>query len=168
PGHVYYRNDHVGGGHVSQTNIAVTTATDDRTLADFDPDPDWPHSWWSIQLHGFQRADTVFITDTVVLDGYTQPGASPNTLAVGDNAVLKIVLDGAQGLVGENGVTIRGGGCTVRGLVFNHFLDTALNLHGSGNNLVVGNFIGTDVSGTSAAGGYDPGGGLGMWTTSPG
>src|SRR5205807_1501123 len=25
------------------------------------------------------------ITDTVVIDGYTQPGASPNTLAVGEN-----------------------------------------------------------------------------------
>src|SRR5947209_1266892 len=30
------------------------------------------------------------ITDSVVIDGYTQPGASPNTLAIGDNAVLLI------------------------------------------------------------------------------
>src|SRR3954447_4219310 len=29
-----------------------------------------------------------FITDSVTINGYTQPGASPNTLAVGDNAVL--------------------------------------------------------------------------------
>ena len=28
------------------------------------------------------------ITDPVTIDGYTQPGASPNTLAVGSNAVL--------------------------------------------------------------------------------
>ena len=35
------------------------------------------------------------ITNPVIIDGYTQPGASPNTLANGDNAVLEIVLDGA-------------------------------------------------------------------------
>ena len=35
------------------------------------------------------------ITDPVVIDGYTQPGASPNTLAVGDNAVLLIDVSGA-------------------------------------------------------------------------
>ena len=31
----------------------------------------------------------------VAIDGYTQPGSSPNTLAVGDNAVLEIELDGS-------------------------------------------------------------------------
>ena len=36
------------------------------------------------------------ITDPVVIDGYTQPGASPNTLAVGDDAVLLIDLDGGN------------------------------------------------------------------------
>src|SRR5207244_10486254 len=30
------------------------------------------------------------ISDSVVIDGYTQPGASPNTLAIGDNAVLLV------------------------------------------------------------------------------
>src|SRR5205085_2709145 len=32
------------------------------------------------------------VTDPVIIDGYTQPGASMNTLAVGDNAVLTIEL----------------------------------------------------------------------------
>jgi hypothetical protein len=32
----------------------------------------------------------------VVIDGYTQPGATPNTLAIGDNAVLLIELKGRQ------------------------------------------------------------------------
>ena len=36
------------------------------------------------------------ITDTVTIDGYTQPGSSPNTLAVGDDAVLLIELSGAN------------------------------------------------------------------------
>ena len=33
------------------------------------------------------------ITDPVVIDGYTQPGSSPNTLPDGDNAVLLIELN---------------------------------------------------------------------------
>src|SRR5262245_12811684 len=36
------------------------------------------------------------ITDPVLLDGYTQPGSSPNTLADGDDAVLLIELDGSN------------------------------------------------------------------------
>src|SRR5262245_8777850 len=35
------------------------------------------------------------ITESVTIDGYTQPGASENTLAVGDDAVLLIELDGS-------------------------------------------------------------------------
>src|SRR5262249_3157082 len=35
------------------------------------------------------------ITDAVNINGYSQPGASPNTLTVGDNAVLEIQLNGA-------------------------------------------------------------------------
>src|SRR5438034_5241478 len=36
------------------------------------------------------------ITDSVTIDGYTQPGASKNTLANGNNAVLLIELDGTN------------------------------------------------------------------------
>jgi hypothetical protein len=35
------------------------------------------------------------ISDPVIIDGYTQPGASANTLANGDNAVLLIEIDGS-------------------------------------------------------------------------
>ena len=34
------------------------------------------------------------IIDDVTIDGYTQPGATPNTLAVGDNAIILIQIDG--------------------------------------------------------------------------
>src|SRR5262249_52497269 len=43
-----------------------------------------------------QLAALPTITDPVVIDGYTQPGASPNTLAGGDNAVLLIELTGVN------------------------------------------------------------------------
>ncbi len=104
------------------------------------------------------------ITDTVVLDGYTQPGASPNTLTSGDNAVLNIVVDGSQaGAV--DGLVIGAGNSMVRGLVIDNFAaapDGGLVLGGSGNNVVTGNFIGTDVTGESVAPNSN-----GIYTSSP-
>src|SRR5262249_35843790 len=57
------------------------------------------------------------ITDPVVIDGYTQPGSSPNTLPDGDDAVLLIELN--RGDLGIHGLTITAGDSTVRGLVIN-------------------------------------------------
>jgi hypothetical protein len=86
----------------------------------------------------------------VVIDGYTQPGASPNTLTVGDNAVLKIVLDGSKAGV-VDGLDIGGGNSTVRGLVIDNFPASGIELNGGGNDCVAGNFIGTDVTGLAGA-----------------
>src|SRR5205085_7509090 len=96
------------------------------------------------------------ITDPVVIDGYTQPGASPNTLASGDNAVLLIELDGSQIAGNFFGLFINAGGSTIKGLVINHFHSsgggaTAIGMSGKGNNVVAGNFIGTNASGTAKA-----------------
>jgi hypothetical protein len=41
------------------------------------------------------------ITDPVIIDGYSQPGASPNTLSNADNAVVLIELN--DGIVGWPG-----------------------------------------------------------------
>jgi hypothetical protein len=97
------------------------------------------------------------ITDAVVIDGYTQPGSSPNTLAVGDNAALLIELNGTS--ASGSGLTLGGlnGGSTVRGLVINRFgsdfYDGGIFLD-SGNNIVEGNFIGTDATGNSELGNF--------------
>ena len=62
------------------------------------------------------------LTGTVLVDGYTQPGASPNTNALGGtNAVLKIVLSGAASFESP-GLTLNGNASTIRGLVINGFL----------------------------------------------
>ena len=58
------------------------------------------------------------ITETVVIDGYTQPGSSANTAAVGTNAVLLIEL---VGTTAWNGITISAPNCTIKGLVINRF-----------------------------------------------
>src|SRR6266536_2707186 len=55
------------------------------------------------------------------LDGYTQPGSSANTLAVGDNAVLLIELNGTALGAGQFGLTLRSSPNLVRGLVINGF-----------------------------------------------
>lgn len=92
------------------------------------------------------------ITDPVVIDGYTQPGASPNSVSPGDNAVLMIVLDGTNAGSDACGLNITAGGSTVLGLVVNRFGSHGVLLNGAGSNVLVGNFIGTDVTGTIARG----------------
>ena len=94
------------------------------------------------------------ITDTagVWIDGYSQPGASPNTLAVGDNAVLAIELDGSQSGTGAFGLSLAGGNSTVEGLVINQFGANGIQILGNGGNTVRGNFIGTAADGVTAKG----------------
>ncbi len=97
------------------------------------------------------------IIDPVIINAYTQPGSSPNTLATGDDAVLLVELDGS--LVGGNGIgfTILGNGTTIQGLVINRFTYVGVYFDATGGgtlggHTVRGNFIGTDPSGTVAAG----------------
>jgi len=86
------------------------------------------------------------ITGPVTIDGYTQPGASPNTLAVGNNAVLLIELTGSS--AGQvDGLRLFGGNSTVRGLVINRFQADGIEIQ-SRANVIEGNFIGTDPTGT--------------------
>src|SRR5205823_4010421 len=65
------------------------------------------------------------IAKTVSIDGYTQTGATPNTkhLNEGDDAALKIVLDGSSVANNSRGLDLETGadGSTISGLVINHF-----------------------------------------------
>jgi len=90
------------------------------------------------------------ITEPVVIDGYTQPGASRNTLATGDNAVIEIELDGTSAGSTVSGLVITGGSSTVRGLVINRFGGPGIELQTGGGNAVAGNFIGTNAAGLAA------------------
>jgi hypothetical protein len=79
------------------------------------------------------------ITHPVNINGFSQPGASPNTnsLALGDNALRGIILDGYLITAGD-GLTISGGNSTVTGLVFLRF-GNAIHLTTIGNNTIQGN-----------------------------
>jgi hypothetical protein len=98
------------------------------------------------------------ITDPVTIDGYTQPGASPNTQASGSNAVLLIQLSGAQVPTPfPAGLAITAGNSTVQGLIINHFTQSGdgIFLGTNGGNTIVGNWIGTDATGNTAAGNFN-------------
>ena len=93
------------------------------------------------------------ITDPVIIDGYTQPGASPNINPVGQglNTVLKIELDGSIGGTNAAGFSLLGGSIMVRGIAINRF-EVGIKMGGQPGNSIEGNFIGTDVTGTIALG----------------
>jgi len=103
-------------------------------------------------VHTITPASTLpSITDPVIIDGYTQPGASANTLATGDNAVLLIELNTAATGFGLN-IIGPGSGSTIRGLVINRGSDGIELTQSATNCTIEGNFIGTDPTGTNGLG----------------
>ena len=89
------------------------------------------------------------ITHRVLIDGYSQPGSSPNTLAAGENAVILIQLSGASAGF-SSGLEIMASKSTVRGLAINGFEQEGIRLFSGTKDTVEGNFLGTDVTGMSA------------------
>jgi hypothetical protein len=90
------------------------------------------------------------ITGPVLLDGYTQPGSSPNTFITGDNAVLRIHLTGTNAGNGANGLQFATSNSTVRGLTISRFRGNCIRLDLNGNHVIQGNFLDVDPTGTTA------------------
>jgi uncharacterized repeat protein (TIGR01451 family) len=90
------------------------------------------------------------ITDPVVIDGYTQPGASANTSGTTDNAAIQLVLDGGSAGPSADGLILAAGQSMVRGVAIGNFSGSGVVLAGGQGNLITGNFIGTDALGTAA------------------
>lgn len=93
------------------------------------------------------------ITGVVHINGYSQTGATANTLAVGSNATLRVRFDqpGTPSLNSAGFTFVPGSdGSSIRGLIMsghNH----AVLLRGVSNVTVAGNFIGTDATGANLA-----------------
>ena len=89
------------------------------------------------------------ITEAVTIDGYTQTGASANTLEKGTNAVLKIQLDGsnAEGNF-VDGLDVDANNVVIRGLAINRFDNDGIDILNRTGVKIEGNFIGTSASGT--------------------
>ena len=93
------------------------------------------------------------ITDTLAIDGYTQPGSKVNTnpITEGSNAVLEIELDGSNAGTDAPGLVFASPWCAVKGLVVNRFSNAGIAVMGD-YNMVLGCFVGTDVSGSMRMG----------------
>jgi len=88
------------------------------------------------------------IKEQVTIAGYSQPGAKKNTLSQGNNAELKVQLDGSNAEDAYvDGLFITADNVVVRGLVINRFGYRGLLVYGD-NTRIEGNFIGTNPSGT--------------------
>ena len=101
------------------------------------------------------------LTRVTVIDGYTQTNSHPNTLAIGNDAVLMIELSGESGSAGSGivwGGFASGQPATIRGLCINRFTNSTALISGcascgggaTGGSVVEGCFIGTDITGTFA------------------
>lgn len=149
-GHLYYRDDGTPGS-VSLDHVTVTSSTEDDDIADIDPD--WPRSWFSIAVTSPLPA----ITDSVVLDGYAQPGAVENTSPTHSNAVLRIEVNGEGAGEAPNGMLqILGSEVVIKGIAVNRVQGSKIQIEQEfsdvpvSNNRIEGSFLGTDISGTLA------------------
>lgn len=80
------------------------------------------------------------ITDQVVIDATTQPGYAGTPL---------IEIDGSMANAAD-GLVIKAGGSTVRGLSIGGFGSNAINVNGCDGNVIQGNYLGVAANGTSA------------------
>ncbi len=152
---------------VTNVNDAGTGSLRQAILdSNANPDPDAPNLiYFNIPGTGVH---TIFVgstthqplpaisTATVDIDGYSQPGAKVNTLSVGDNAVLKIELDGSKLGPGFNGLDLASGQDMVVGLMIDNFRPTTGPFPAAGNAILAEsseNFIAGDILGLHGSGG---------------
>ena len=79
------------------------------------------------------------ITDLVSINGTTQPGFV---------LVPIIELNGTLAGLGVDGITVSAGTCTIKGLIINSFSGNGILITTNGSNIITGNYIGTDATGT--------------------
>ena len=97
------------------------------------------------------------IIDTLTIDGYSQAGSVPNTLGVGSNARLCVILSGnypgSVGLAANNANSH----LVVRGLAFTSFGDAAVDISDGNGHIIEGNQFGGSIAvGASGSIGLQP------------
>jgi uncharacterized protein (TIGR02145 family) len=75
------------------------------------------------------------ITDPVVINGFTQPGASNN------GSVLQIGIDGSKAGTGSNGFTVNASNCSIKGLMIYQFTGNGIQILSGSGNLISSNSI---------------------------
>ena len=89
------------------------------------------------------------IMEDVTINGFSQSGAAANTNATGNNAVLKIILDGANAPADTHGLVVDQDFSTIKGLVIQNFDGAGIVLD-SYKTKVEGNIIGANPAGDTA------------------
>lgn len=88
------------------------------------------------------------ITDPIIIDGISQPGASCAT--ANSSPQLLIELIGVNAGSSADGLSVSAGNSTIRGLVINRFGGRGVYISSIGSNIIECNFIGTNITGTAA------------------
>ncbi len=122
---------------INQVN-AGTYSTIDFALTPSSGNYNSSSDTWTIQ----PQTDLPIITQPVTINGYSQkgfskPNATPNTLTVGDNAILKVIINGSNyticnGYCYGNGLHFGAGsdGSVVTGLVINQWISNGILIDG--------------------------------------
>lgn len=99
-------------------------------------------------IHPLTPLEPIIGYPSLLIDGYSQPGSHPNSSPTGDNAVLLIEIDGSNL---DDCLTIASSlnPKTIQGLVINRCSGAAILLT-SQDNVVEGNFLGTDPLGAAS------------------
>ncbi len=152
---------------LSATTFTVTTTADSgagslrQAILDANANPGADTIAFNIVGSGVQTISLATalpnITDPVTLDGYTQPGSSPNTqdTSQGLDTVLVIQIDGSALPLFGVCLDLAASDSTIRGLVINGCDGTGIRVESSASNAVIeGNFIGTDPAGTTSDSGF--------------
>ncbi len=137
--HLYYRNNSVAGTFAT----AVATTISDSAISDFDADyvAGTARSWYRISISG----NYLDVTQALIIDGTTQVGYITGA------PVIEINAAGVTTSGDANAIALTTGASTIRGLVINSAGDQGIEVDvGASNSIIVGNYLGTDVSGTVA------------------
>jgi hypothetical protein len=146
------------GNGVCQTSANTCTLRGALQEANAHAGPD--NIFFNIPGGGVQKIQTAVRLPTLhdetgptTIDGYTQPGAEPNTDPRASNAAIRVEVVGS-GEGSYDGLIMTTSGNVVRGLAVYRF-KRAFWIYGSGstNNTVTGTFVGTNAAGTYGAAG---------------
>ena len=107
--------------------------------------------------HTIQPASALpVVTEAIVIDGATEPDFAGSPV---------VEVDGQNAGAGVIGLVIAAGDSTVRGLVVNRFSQAGIALQTGDGNVVAGNYVGTDATGTLSRGNIVNGIEVQSWAT---
>jgi hypothetical protein len=123
---------------LATNNTANGTGPDKINFAIPNGDASYQSSTFSWQINLSTALPT--ISDALVIDGLTQ----------GSGTDMRITINGASAGAGVDGLTINASASTIRGLNIQGFSGAGILVSSGSNHVIERNFIGTDITGTSA------------------